>query len=148
MSGIDLLPRRRSIKKYQATAAHPSVPSFADSNRPKQRIRRSLAGLDRQGESRHSALIMPLVAQKGKGLSGEIPSFSSALELSVLRLDGNSFSGKLPSLPPSIQEVRLQRNEIHGSVPEGYGELPHLHTLKAESNKLSGSIPTGRCGCS
>lgn len=91
---------------------------------------------------------MPLAAQKGKGLSGEIPSFSPALELSVLRLDGNSFSGKLPDLPPSIQEVRLQRNEIHGSVPEGYGELPHLHTFKAESNKLSGSIPSGRCGCS
>ena len=114
----------------------------------KQRIRRSLAGLDRQGESRHSALIMPLAAQKDKGLSGEIRSFSSALELSVLRLDGNSFSGKLPDLPPSIQEVRLQCNKIHGSVPEGYGELPHLHTLKAESNKLSGSIPTGRDGCS
>ena len=87
------------------------------------------------------------VVQKGKGLSGEIPSFSPALELSVLRLDGNSFGGKLPSLPPSIQEVHLQRNELHGSVPEGYGELPHLHTLKAESNKLSGSIPTGRCEC-
>ena len=65
----------------------------------------------------------------------------------MLRLDGNSFRGKLPNLPPSIREVRLQRNEIRGSVPEGYGELPHLHTLKAESNKLSGSIPSGRCEC-
>ena len=91
---------------------------------------------------------MPPVVQKGKGLSGEIPSFSAAPELSMLRLDGNSFSGKLPSLPPSIREVRLQRNEIRGSVPEGYGELPHLHTLKAESNKLSGSIPSGGCGSS
>ena len=90
---------------------------------------------------------MPLPAQKGLGLSGDIPSFSPALELSVLRLDGNSFSGKLPNLPPSIQEIRLQRNQIHGSVPEGYGELPHLHTLKAESNRLLGSIPSGRRGC-
>jgi len=82
--------------------------------------------------------------QKGKGLTGELPSFTHAEGLSVLRLKGNSFSGQLPELPPSVQELRLQHNELEGSIPRGYGFLKHLHTLKAEQNKLTGSIPSGQ----
>ncbi len=82
--------------------------------------------------------------QKGKGLTGVLPSFTHAEGLSVLRLNGNSFSGQLPELPPSVQELRLQHNEIEGTIPWGYGFLKHLHTLKAEQNKLTGGIPSGQ----
>lgn len=84
-----------------------------------------------------------LLQQKGKGLSGEPPSFAHAQGLAVLRLNGNSFSGQLPELPASTQEVRLQRNELNGEIPRTWGFLEHLHTLKAEENKLTGSIPAG-----
>ncbi len=81
--------------------------------------------------------------QKGRGLSGELPSFTHAQGLSVLRLDGNAFTGQLPELPSTVQEIRVQNNELHGSIPRGYGFLKQLHTFKAEENKLSGSIPSG-----
>ena len=84
-----------------------------------------------------------MLLQKGKGLSGELPSFAHAQGLAVLRLNGNSFSGQLPELPASSQEVRLQRNELNGEIPHTWGFLEHLHTLKAEDNKLTGSIPAG-----
>ena len=81
--------------------------------------------------------------QKGKGLSGELPSLTHAQGLSVLRLSGNSFTGQLPELPPSLREIRVQGNELQGSIPRGYGFLRHLHTLKAEENRLTGNIPSG-----
>ena len=84
-----------------------------------------------------------LLLQKGEGLSEELPSFAHAQGLAVLRLNGNSFSGQLPELPASTQEVRLQRNELRGEIPRTWGFLEHLHTLKAEENKLTGSIPAG-----
>ena len=56
--------------------------------------------------------------QKGRGLSGELPSFTHAKGLSVLRLNGNSFTGQLPELPSTLQEIRVQSNELHGASPE------------------------------
>ena len=88
-----------------------------------------------------AVVVVPL--QKGKGLSGDIPSFRGAEGLRALRLNRNSFTGQLPSLPAGIREVRVQQNQLRGPVPPGYGDLEQLHTLKAESNKLSGSIPSG-----
>ena len=61
----------------------------------------------------------------------------------MLRLDGNSITGQLPELPSTVQEIRVQNNELHGTIPRGYGFLKQLHTFKAEENKLSGSIPSG-----
>ena len=84
-----------------------------------------------------------LAVQKGKGLSGELPSFTHAQGLIVLRLNGNALTGQLPELPSTVQEIRVQNNELHGSIPRGYGFLKQLHTFKAEGNKLSGGIPSG-----
>lgn len=84
-----------------------------------------------------------LTVQKGKGLSGELPSFTHAQGLIVLRLNGNSLTGQLPELPSTVQEIRMQSNELHGSIPRGYGFLKQLHTFKAEENRLSGGIPSG-----
>jgi hypothetical protein len=80
-------------------------------------------------------------AQKGQGgLSGRLPSFAPAAKLASLRLHGNSFSGPLPEVPAGIQEVRLACNQLTGGVPSAYARLEELHTLKAEANRLSGSI--------
>ena len=79
--------------------------------------------------------------QKGQGgLSGRLPSFAPAVKLASLRLHSNSFTGPLPELPGSIQEVRLAGNQLTGGVPSAYSRLAELHTLKADSNCLSGRI--------
>lgn len=83
-------------------------------------------------------------AQKGHGgLSGRLPSFAPAAKLASLRLHGNSFSGPLPEVPGGIQEVRLSGNLLTGRVPSAYSALKELQTLKAERNRLSGSIDSG-----
>jgi hypothetical protein len=90
-------------------------------------------------------MLLPVwCAQKREGgLSGDLPSFAAAGKLRALRLHGNGFSGPLPRLPGSIEEVRLSRNQLTGGVPASYGQLAGLHTLKAEQNRLSGTIPKG-----
>ena len=63
-------------------------------------------------------------------LSGEIPeSIGSCSELIRLNLSNNEFRGELPStLPLSLQEVRVDRNDLSGSLPlDTIRNLKHLH---------------------
>ncbi|MEM7133911.1 MAG: clostripain-related cysteine peptidase [Chloroflexota bacterium] len=103
-------------------------------------------------------------------LTGEIPdSFGNLKNLEQLNLFGNTLTGTIPAslttgkpnlqilsihdnqlnepLPtvwalPSLVDLRLQNNQITGTIPVQLGNLTNLVKLQLYSNKLTGTIPT------
>ncbi|KAL0342986.1 UNVERIFIED_CONTAM: Receptor-like protein EIX2 [Sesamum angustifolium] len=64
-------------------------------------------------------------------------------KLEYLDLGGNKFTGTFPNMSrfSSLHTLFLDRNNLSGSIREGYLRLPHLATLDLSSNKLIGPIP-------
>ncbi|MBP8591125.1 S8 family serine peptidase [Candidatus Shapirobacteria bacterium] len=61
-----------------------------------------------------------------------------------LRLNGNQLSGSIPETIGNLSQLKglyLQLNELSGSIPETIGNLSQLRELYLGTNQLSGSIP-------
>ena len=61
-----------------------------------------------------------------------------------LRLDGNNLSGTIPAALgglSSLQDLRLSGNALSGSIPPTLGDLSNLETLWLSGTALSGLIP-------
>ncbi|XP_006357230.1 LRR receptor-like serine/threonine-protein kinase GSO1 [Solanum tuberosum] len=81
-------------------------------------------------------------------LTGIIPRSISRLKfMSVLYLNSNQLEGDipLPSKPgklSSLSFVRLQNNQLSGTIPSSIGYLTSLQRVSLANNQLKGSIPS------
>ncbi|ONH94987.1 hypothetical protein PRUPE_7G044200 [Prunus persica] len=70
---------------------------------------------------------------------------ANCTSLEVLGLYGNHFGGELPgsiaNLSTQLKILTLGANLIHGSIPNGVGNLINLTLLGLEGNYLGGSVP-------
>ncbi|XP_034710528.1 receptor-like protein EIX2 [Vitis riparia] len=78
-------------------------------------------------------------------LSGQLtPDFVACANdtLEILSLWDNQFSGSVPALIgfSSLRELRLDFNQLNGTLPESVGQLANLQYLDIASNLLQGTI--------
>ena len=74
-------------------------------------------------------------------LHGEIPFGLSRSKLNTLRFHFNYFSGTLPGdmfTSTTLAEVKLQKNMLSGTIPEGDGS--NLFLINLSDNMISGAI--------
>lgn len=78
-------------------------------------------------------------------LSGTIPvELATLTSLQQLRLDGNQLTGGIPAefgAMPNLIGLELQSNQLSGAVPTELGNLANLQWLRLDNNQLSGGIP-------
>lgn len=77
-------------------------------------------------------------------LTGPIPpQISNLTQLEVLSLGENQLTGDIAFLPSliNLQLVRLDHNQLSGSLPTGLNALTQLTELTLAANQLSGSVP-------
>jgi len=103
-------------------------------------------------------------------LTGNIPDFVST-DLRQVHVDNNDLSGTIPFFDDGVplEQIRLERNRLHGNlpirlgdhtdlvvlhlngngfsgiVPHEYGRLEHLESFKLEGNTLTGTVPESIC---
>ncbi|XVF83969.1 hypothetical protein PTKIN_Ptkin16aG0537000 [Pterospermum kingtungense] len=73
-------------------------------------------------------------------------SLTNATSLELVDIGENNFGGVLSecisNLSTSIKRFTVQKNNIVGRIPTGFGNLINLEMLAASTNQLSGSIPS------
>ncbi|TQE01698.1 hypothetical protein C1H46_012642 [Malus baccata] len=86
----------------------------------------------------------------GSGKTGDLNFLSflaNCTSLEMLGLHGNRFGGELPgsiaNLSTHLKYLTLGKNLLHGSIPNGIGNLENLILLVLEYNELDGSFPEG-----
>ncbi|KAL0919582.1 hypothetical protein M5K25_011685 [Dendrobium thyrsiflorum] len=82
----------------------------------------------------------------GKNLTGDIPlELTKLTGLIDLRLDGNLLTGPIPDFGECInlESIHLENNQLIGTLPSTFADLPNLRELNVRNNKLSGVIPQG-----
>ncbi|XP_007203343.2 putative receptor-like protein kinase At3g47110 [Prunus persica] len=84
----------------------------------------------------------------GSGKTGDLNFLSflaNCTSLEVLGLNDNHFGGELPAsianLSTQLKRLTLGTNLIHGSIPNGIGNLINLTLLVVAENYLGGSVP-------
>merc|ERR1712176_1233086 len=80
------------------------------------------------------------------GSLSESLGFLTSLE--DLRLNNNNLSGSIPDSITDLQRLfrfDAQSNALVGTVPEDIGTLPVLRDLRLQFNNLDGLIPTSLC---
>ncbi|CAI9769935.1 unnamed protein product [Fraxinus pennsylvanica] len=81
----------------------------------------------------------------GYGLSGSLPkSISKLTALKHLWFGDNNLSGTIPDMSGmnALETLHLENNQLVGSVPISLGELPNLHEVFLQNNKLNSGTPT------
>ncbi|OMP04479.1 hypothetical protein COLO4_09603 [Corchorus olitorius] len=79
-------------------------------------------------------------------LLGELPDcWVKWPNLQVIKLDGNNLTGSIPSslgMLPFLGSLHLQHNWISGELPHSLQKCTHLVILDLSENELTGQIPT------
>ena len=87
------------------------------------------------------------ISLRGLELEGELPTQLGLLrqlthiDLSVNKLDARSLPTELGKLDRLV-EMRLDNNNIRGTIPTEFGKLRQLESLILFQNYISGSLPT------
>ncbi|KAK9932645.1 hypothetical protein M0R45_019871 [Rubus argutus] len=75
-----------------------------------------------------------------------VSELTNATQLSRLLLGSNNFGGTLPTsisnLSTNLKMLWVTGNKLHGSIPNGLGNLFNLQSLGFGGNSITGSIPT------
>ncbi|XP_058208251.1 receptor-like protein EIX1 [Rhododendron vialii] len=71
-------------------------------------------------------------------------------DMFFLNLGDNLLSGKIPDCwkHPYLQMIKLENNNLRGSIPNSIGQLSHLQSLHLRHNNLSGELPRTLQNCS
>ncbi|KAG8366843.1 hypothetical protein BUALT_Bualt16G0010000 [Buddleja alternifolia] len=77
------------------------------------------------------------------GHLSEIMMNISENKLQHLDLGANGITGPLPNFSrfSLLKELRIEYNQLNGSIPKGYLQLPHLVHLSLTSNQITGPLP-------
>ncbi|MEI7988937.1 MAG: hypothetical protein WCI88_07840 [Chloroflexota bacterium] len=81
----------------------------------------------------------------GNQFNGEIPTSIAALTgLVEVFLGGNKLTGGVPDLSGSIglQNIDVSYNQLSGSLPTWWTNMPNLEYVNFDNNQFTGSIPT------
>ncbi|KAL0000625.1 hypothetical protein SO802_014406 [Lithocarpus litseifolius] len=81
-----------------------------------------------------------------EGLGGRIPFFSNLTKLIELRLSYNHIKSQIGEFQPnnSLQILRLENNQLYGSIPNSISNLVNLTELDISSNDLGGIVEFDR----
>ena len=74
--------------------------------------------------------------------------FQNILELKYLRLDHNDLEGSIPNEIGNllnIRYLRLDNNNLSGEIPPSIGNMLNMQRLYLLNNNLSGLIPQSIC---
>ncbi|XP_042009777.1 probable LRR receptor-like serine/threonine-protein kinase At1g67720 [Salvia splendens] len=80
----------------------------------------------------------------GYGLSGKLsPSIARLTAIRHIWLGDNKFHGVVPDMSPlkALETLHLENNQFEGPVPPSLGQLPNLHEVFLQHNKLNSSVP-------
>ncbi|KAL3829003.1 hypothetical protein ACJIZ3_017805 [Penstemon smallii] len=74
-------------------------------------------------------------------VQGQIPNWSNMPNIAYIV---NQLNGSIPRGPLSgnITTIDLSNNNLNGTIPSSFSNLPHLQKLSVANNSLSGSIPS------
>ncbi|KAI8904824.1 hypothetical protein EDD86DRAFT_212870 [Gorgonomyces haynaldii] len=76
-------------------------------------------------------------------LNGPFPQLQSLTLLQVLDLSSNGISGSIPqTLAPNLRELRLDNNQLSGTIPGSVWQLTKLEVLSLGTNNLNGVLPS------
>ncbi|KAL5738929.1 hypothetical protein ACOSQ2_028109 [Xanthoceras sorbifolium] len=77
------------------------------------------------------------------GLQGAVPDLSGITSLLYLDLSWNHLTGPIPTnkLSANMTTIYLSDNNLNGSIPRSFSDLPFLQKLSLENNSLTGSVP-------
>ena len=79
--------------------------------------------------------------QEGDGMQGPLPDFTPLENLAMLGLRNNSFSGPFPRLPPMLEVVHVNWNNLEGQLDVVTDSLERVWAFEARGNALTGPIP-------
>lgn len=100
----------------------------------------SLTGSIPEGFSALSRLMS--LDMQNCNLTGQIPPISGLANLMELDLGGNALVGGVPEvLPPALERLLLQHNNLTGPFPTQILSLASLRAVNLDSNMLSGPLP-------
>ncbi|XP_065868271.1 receptor-like protein EIX2 [Euphorbia lathyris] len=90
--------------------------------------------------------VFPVIDLSSNNFSGPIPYFSP--NVIALDLSNNSFSGSIFKFlcnkinqEKQMRFLNLERNFLHGEIPDCWSSWKNLAALKLSNNKFSGNIP-------
>ncbi|WCJ39036.1 Receptor-like protein EIX2 [Euphorbia peplus] len=90
--------------------------------------------------------LMPVIYLNSNNFSGTVPYFSS--NITILDLSNNSFSGSIfhflcnnENQEKQMGYLNLEKNFLHGEIPDCWRGWKNVAALKLSNNKFSGNIP-------
>ncbi|WVZ12298.1 hypothetical protein V8G54_016828 [Vigna mungo] len=83
-----------------------------------------------------------ILSLKRNGFNGPITSLANLTALRLLFLSHNNFSGPFPATLTSLYRLDLSHNSLSGEIPATFNRWTHLLTLRLDSNRFRGRIPS------
>ncbi|KAH9288909.1 hypothetical protein KI387_042074 [Taxus chinensis] len=105
-----------------------------------------LVGMGLQGSIKENALLnlteLTAISFRENGLDGFLPNLSALSKLKFIDFSHNKFSGPMPEyFSTPWKHLKLQYNNLSGSIPLSLVNCAFLETLLVQKNNLTGTIP-------